>query len=216
MNNTITGVEQEIAFWKEFVKTQRFIDGWAAKIKTPELNQEVADFIKDHIPMHGNILDCGSGVVSILNGLMPGNYRLVATDLLGEEYTGVFDYCKYGLTHPLPIAAENLEFDNFFDIVHMSNALDHCQDPRKAFEQLYAAVKPGGYVILQGFENEANHEKWFGMHQWNIHLNSNVLCIDGKDGHYFGINNPVFAKTIHLPNNKSWFIFIVKKSSDNA
>lgn len=215
MNQQVNGADYEIKFWEGFVKTDRFINGWVADIKTPELNQEVADFIKDNIPMHGSILDCGSGVVSILNGLLPKNYSLISADLLGEEYETIFDYKVHGLIAPLPVGAEALTFEDQFDIVHMSNALDHCQDPAVAYGKLLAAVKPGGYLILQGFENEADHEKWQGMHQWNILLTSSAsdatLSVIGKDGRNFYKSNPVVANKIELPNGKSWFIFIVKK-----
>jgi len=213
MNKQINGSDHEIEFWKGFVKTERFLNGWVPAIKTPELNETVADFIKEHIPMHGSILDSGSGVVSILNGLLPGNFKLLAADLLGEEYEKIFDYPAHGLIAPLAVGAEDLPFDNLFDIVHMSNALDHTQDPKKAYERLWAACKPGGYLIIQGFENEANHENWKGMHQWNIHLDqkTNILVIDGKDGHYVGLVNPVHASLTIFENNKSWFIWIAQK-----
>ena len=61
------GVAYELAFWKEFVKTDRFITGWVGKEKTPELNNKVAEFILAN--KNDNILDVGSGAVSLLNGL---------------------------------------------------------------------------------------------------------------------------------------------------
>lgn len=213
MQKNIPGADHEIEFWKGFVKTDRFLKGWVSKEKTPELNDKVAQFIKDHIPMHGSLLDCGSGVVSILNGLLPDNYKLLATDVLGEEYEKIFDYSAYGIIPPLSVSAEDLPFEGIFDIVHMSNALDHTQDPLKAWERLMAACKPGGYVIVQGFENEANYEKWQGMHQWNIYIDekTNILCIDNKQGHYTGIVNPHWCQKVIFENNKSWFIWIVQK-----
>ena len=53
------GIYHELSFWKEFVKTKRFLEGWVGKQKTPELNQEVADFILS-VP-HESVLDVGSG-----------------------------------------------------------------------------------------------------------------------------------------------------------
>ena len=62
------GIYHELAFWQQFVKTDRFLNGWVGKGKTPELNQEVADFIKS-VP-HETVLDVGSGVCSILNEII--------------------------------------------------------------------------------------------------------------------------------------------------
>ena len=65
----LSAIYHELNFWKSFVKTERFLKGWVANIKTPELHQETADFILS-VP-HKKVLDVGSGVVSILNGLVP-------------------------------------------------------------------------------------------------------------------------------------------------
>ena len=88
----IQGTQQELDFWKGFVKTERFLNGWVAKRKTPELNEFVAHFIQQHD--HAKILDCGSGVVSILNGLCD-DAELVATDLLAEQYAKIFQIIFY-------------------------------------------------------------------------------------------------------------------------
>jgi hypothetical protein len=39
------GVGHELKFWKQFVKTKRFLEGWVANVKTPELDNDVANFI---------------------------------------------------------------------------------------------------------------------------------------------------------------------------
>ncbi len=62
------GIYHELAFWQQFVKTDRFLNGWVKKVKTPELNQEVADFILS--VKNDSVLDVGSGVCSLLNGLV--------------------------------------------------------------------------------------------------------------------------------------------------
>jgi len=203
----IKGTTEELQFWERFAKTDRFLHGWVSKTKTPELQQIVADFILNH--PHNKILDCGSGVVSILNGLCDG--ELVSTDLLGDEYQNLFDYQVHELKPPLPIAAENLPFNNKFDIVHMSNALDHTQNPVKAYKRLYDACKPGGYVIIQGFENEATYENWQGMHQWNIYVKDNRLYCDGKSELFLLADDPVICETVTFENKKSWFIWITQR-----
>ena len=217
----IQGAEHELNFWREFVKTDRFLTGWCGQGKTPELRQEVADFITEHCPKDGSILDCGSGVVSILNGLMPEAY-LAATDVLADEYAKIFDYKKHRIPQPVPIGAEYLQ-EYGYDIVHMSNALDHTQDPVKAYHSMLACVKPGGYLIIQGFENEGEYEKWQGMHQWNIQLVEPIsineekltpphLLITGKNGAInLFVDNSHYHKRLKLDSGKDWFIWIVKK-----
>ncbi|HRI24366.1 MAG TPA: methyltransferase domain-containing protein [Ferruginibacter sp.] len=208
----IPGTQQELQFWERFVKTDRFLTGWVAKGKTPELNAFVAHFIQEH--NHARILDCGSGVVSILNGLCD-DAELVATDLLGDEYMNIFDYNSHQIVPPLPHSAESLPYIDAFDIVHMSNALDHTQRPTDAYMKMVDACKPGGFVIIQGFENEADHERWYGMHQWNIRLieseKGNILDIKGKTEHFQFADTPYVSYNTTFENGKTWYIWVIRK-----
>ena len=57
---------------------------------------------------------------------------------------------------------------NTFDIVRMSNALDHSYDPFSGILEMLKVAKIGGTVRLVHRENEAERELEYGMHQWNI------------------------------------------------
>lgn len=199
------GIYHELNFWQGFVKTDRFLKGWVGKGKTPELNQEVADFIKS--VLHESVLDVGSGVCSILNGLV----NVTPCDPLGDLYKLVFDFERHKLKAPLPFPAEELNFKNEFDIVHISNALDHTQDPRKALDYLLQAVKPGGYLIVQGFFNEATHENWQGFHQWDISLDDyGCMVILGKDSQTIIAWPAHKFSTVNLLG-RDWYYWIIKK-----
>ena len=198
------GIYHELSFWKEFVKTKRFLEGWVGKQKTPELNQEVADFILS-VP-NESVLDVGSGVCSLLNGLV----NVTTCDPLGDLYKLVFDYERHKLVAPLAYPAEYIPFNNEFDIVHISNALDHTQNPVNAVNRLLKAVKKDGYLIVQGFCNEAEWENWQGFHQWNLNLDNGNLFIQGKEFKTTICENVVKSKVINL-GDKDWFYWIVKK-----
>lgn len=201
----ISAIAHELKFWKWFVTTPRFLDGWVRKKKTPELNEIVYNFLKQN---NGKTLDVGSGVVSILNGTIND---LTACDPLGELYECIFDYKKYRIEPCLPLTAEELEFENEFDIVHISNALDHSQDPKKAFEKLLKATKK--YLIIQGFENEADYENWQGFHQWNMTLGDSLI-ISNKKGIKLDTKNyqlKIILKQIVPLTDKNWIIFIAEK-----
>lgn len=199
------GIYHELAFWQQFVKTDRFLNGWVKKVKTPELNQEVADFILS--VKHDSVLDVGSGVCSILNGLV----NVTACDPLGDLYKLVFDYERHKLIAPIAVPAEELKFSNHFDIVHISNALDHCQSPYSALNSLLEAVKDGGYLIVQGFCNEAEHENWQGFHQWNLDLtDSGILRIKGRESELAALWTPHIYKKFEV-NGREWFYWIVKR-----
>lgn len=200
----LKGIYHELAFWQQFVKTDRFLKGWVKKVQTPELHQEVAEFVKS--VDHDNVLDVGSGVVSILNGLV----EVTAVDPLGDLYRLIFDYDRHRLNAPFPYPAEEIPFKDEYDIVHMSNALDHTQNPVDAYKKLLKAVKPGGYLIVQGFVDEAIHEKWQGFHQWNLNIGDNCLIIRNLT-HLTEIeDDPIICKSYSI-GEKNWFIWIVKK-----
>ena len=199
------GIYHELNFWKGFVKTDRFINGWVSNKKTPELNQFVADFIKN-VP-HETVLDIGSGVVSILNGLVP----VTAADPLGDLYKLVFDYPKHKLTAPIPCPAEELPYNAEFDIVHCSNAIDHTQNPILAYSKMMDAVKPGGYLIIQGFENEGTFENWEGFHQNDISVEANTLCLKNQKGHLAVIDTKPTELHFVEFEAKRWYIWIKQK-----
>jgi len=211
-------IEHELNFWKGFVQTERFLVGWCGHHKTPELREQVADFILS-VPHH-KVLDVGSGVVSILNGLIPKE-NITTADPLGDHYKTIFDYQSHGIEAPLAYRAEEIPFENEFDIVHISNALDHSQDPQAAFAALLKAVKPGGYLIVQGFENEGKFENWQGFHQWNIELCDPNYRVD-MPGYFLNLANkhgeeyilsstPENTSLYELENGKTWFVWIEKK-----
>lgn len=212
MNNmqTIKGSDHEISFWKQFVQSDRFINGWLPDRKTPELNDLVYMFLLGQ--PEAKVLDCGSGVVSILHGTVSSE-NLTAYDPLGGHYEGIFNYKEFGFTPPWSIAAEYIVDVDKFDIVHISNALDHCQQPNVAFDRLYRAVKPGGFLIVQGFVNEGTHEEWQGFHNWNLDIDFDSLLITGKTTPPIILDaNPYFACKIYLDVlGRDWLIYITRK-----
>jgi SAM-dependent methyltransferase len=207
------GIAHELGFWKEFVKTDRFINGWVGKIKTPELNNKVAEFILNN--KNNNILDVGSGAVSLLNGLN-NDSNLITCDPLGALYELIFDYNMYGILPPLTYPAEELPYENEFDIVHISNALDHAQDPKLSVDKLLKATKIGGHLIIQGFECEGTFENWLGFHQWDLQYKNQGLTLTDKNNNEILLidntkHNVIMGESFDIGNNKKWLICIINK-----
>lgn len=205
--------QNELDFWKEFITTDQF-KSWLADGVTPELQEgqpEVVQLILSEYAQNKNLklLDCGSGVISVLNGLIPAA-NIDAIDLLAEHYWKIFDYADRPKQQPYPISTEQLTEQQTYDIVHMRNALDHTEDATDSFHNLYAATKKGGCLIIHGFENEGAYEKYQGLHQWNMRVENNDLIIADKQGEVLrhrgtrGIN-----KT--LPTGKKYFIWMLQK-----
>lgn len=209
----LSAIYHELNFWKGFVKTPRFLNGWVKNIKTPELQQTVYDFITAQ--PNARVTDVGSGVVSILNGTVRKGL-LCPVDPLGDLYSLIFDYRIFNVDQPIASTCEDLlDYGvEHADITHMSNALDHTQNPVKAFNSLLAATKPGGHVIIQCFENEAIFENWQGFHQWNLTLPDHLIRIEDKQGNYSFLTGDF--EVVHTEKvqfeSKTWFIWIAKKN----
>ena len=203
-------MQHEIDFWKHFVTTNRFLDGWLSSSKTPELNDIVYGFLLNH--RSSSVLDVGSGVVSLLHGTIDSD-KLVACDPLADEYAKFFNYNGHRVNQPIAKSAESLDLNTKFNIVHISNALDHCQDVQKAYSNLYACVDVNGYLILQSFANEGSYENYEGFHQWNLNTIDNQLILTNKYADTWVLDkDPYFVTKIFIPSlHKEWFIWIKKK-----
>ena len=77
-------------------------------------------------------------------------------------------------------ALTDLYLPESFELVHMSNALDHSFIPIVCIMNMLEVVKVGGKVILRHVENEAEHEEYRGFYQWNVTKKDGVLKLFNK------------------------------------
>lgn len=230
---TTDGFKHELGFWGWFVESPRFLINWVRPKQNPEIRANhpdvakcfddfSADWQEDHPIM---ILDVGSGVLPWIKGILGTKASIIACDPLAEEYAKIFDYALHGQEAPVKAFAESLSFgDNSFDIVHCSNALDHTQNPYKAILEMERVCRPGGMILIQGFENEAVHENWQGLHQWNIALGfsapeGSVMKIEGKEPENYVLHRPesvIYANTRTIQTGphteRNWFVFCYKNT----
>lgn len=203
-DNRPEGFEHEKAFWAEFVASERFQKNWVEAETNPELDHATRNIILSEAAGKPNVLDIGSGPVSILRGLVPD---ITEVDPLGEYYREIYPASKV-----LPIAAEEMEWEGVFDVVHIRNAFDHTQEPYKALNRMNAACRPGGIVFIQGFVNEADYEDWAGLHQWNVSAADGVLRVAGKEKKFsFAPGSVEVCETVSLKTKKEWFYFVYRK-----
>lgn len=164
------GKNHELTFWKRFTKEPRFLQNWISDSPNPECQPETRELIETYLQENpkAKVLDLGSGVVSILRGIVPDD-QLTAVDPLADDYRRIFDYDKHGIIPPVTAPGEKLpQKTSAFNIVHISNALDHADNPGQVLSQLRRVCKKGGLVIISGFVREGEFEKYQGLHQWNI------------------------------------------------
>jgi SAM-dependent methyltransferase len=166
------GKDFEVAFWKEYLTTEGL--HWPEDYK---FRLDPEQLLQNHVIRHldappgaqVSILDVGAGPLTKLGKRWEG--RTV-------EITAVADF---GITPPVQTQPGKVERlterfpANHFDLVNMQNALDHSYDPLLGIRQMLEVVKPGGYVLLLHYTNEAENANYEGFHQWNF-------CAD--NGHF--------------------------------
>lgn len=190
----MVSTDRELIFW------ERQIIGVGAEVEKMRLQldvsrhdelvpKDVRPFLQ-HIPHGGQVLDVGSGPISLLSGgHRRGEWVLTATDLLANEYQALLR--SYGhaqatngvryVACPGEKLAEVLPTD-FFDFISMNNALDHTVSPRTTVEQMVKVSKRGAHIAITGHTCEGTHEKWEGMHQHDLWVEDDRLMRCGKHG----------------------------------
>lgn len=186
-------LQAELSFWQTFMVSDRFIQNWCHAAPNPELELEVDFFVqgvareieKQH--RKARILDVGSGPVSILNGsFVDVNVKLVAVDRLANRYATMWTQEPKGhVCMPEACAGEELLKyfgPRMFDVTHVRNALHQMTDPLVVIQQMIQVTKPGGYIVVHGFEDDACHENWNGLHKWNVRWEAGDLIVESKIG----------------------------------
>lgn len=136
-------------------------------------------------PMIGNkkeivIAELGAGMFCTIGSIWPGTrVKIYASDALADEFNQMINNANIVPIIPVKKAdMENLPYkNNYFDIVHCCNALDHTKDPIKAIQEMYRIVKPGGYIYLRHFTNVGKHEGYQGLHMWNLDVDKGECVI---------------------------------------
>jgi SAM-dependent methyltransferase len=107
------------------------------------------------------------------------------------EYAKLWDY--HHKTPLVPITYEDFEHlsyqDNYFDMVHCVNALDHTVDARQALSELERVCKPGGWIYLRHAPDQKKH--YGGMHRFDASTSgfdngTELVPLDGYDVHLAG------------------------------
>lgn len=141
-----------------------------------------------------NIAELGSAMFCTIGNMwLNTKINMYASDILADEFNEMLKEAR--ITPVIPVVKEdmeNLSYSNeFFDIVHCANALDHTVNIKKALEEMKRVCKKGGWIYLRHFQNVGEHENYGGDHRWNIepiltpfNFNKNVR-IWNKENQFF-------------------------------
>lgn len=111
------------------------------------------------------IADIGSGPYSIIGSYLDN----VKVDIYHSDRQD-FSYFweKRQMTAPISVQIENMEKltyqDNFFDIVHCCNALDHTADAEQAVKEMIRVCKVDGWIYIKCSLNQLDTGY---RHYWN-------------------------------------------------
>jgi SAM-dependent methyltransferase len=166
---------------------------------------QVIDYCEQFIAEHGRkpkVLDFACGPISSLAYLVHHDLaELTAVDILGPEYAQLFEL--HGIESPVPSqwgVGEYLtdQVGTDYDLVHVRNALDHCQVPAVVWLNLFEVTREGGVLCQVHSINEAEKEGYKQLHQFNVYPKDDELWIGERDGFDFCL-------TAHLPLRRRWF-----------
>lgn len=192
-NIWLRGLKNEISFWKKFVEEQggESFYGWERMVSPTRIFELEKDIPPQQYGSEYKFIDIGSGPFSRC-GIVTDKVNLVSVWV--DPLAGVYEKLKEDnqLNDNIDLETGFVEFldrrfsENTFDMVHMSNSLDHCFDAVYGIMQLLNICKIGGLVILRHHENEAERGNYTGLHQWNLSLNNpeNSFIIWRKDIRY--------------------------------
>jgi len=208
--NWSDGIASELDFWDRWLSTKglQWPEDYKRRLDPNTPVQPWYEKILDEIPADPvRVLDVGAGPLTILGRIHPRKKVLLeATDALAREYDVLLR--KHGVIPPLPTTCAEAEkltnhfAPGMFDFVHASNCIDHCAEPFLAICQMLAVARIGATVLLSHEENEAEHERYTGFHQWNFTVENGNFIIRGK-GQTFNVTEllgSVAALDSHLEN----------------
>jgi len=148
-----------------------------------ELQPELAELLRKcaNAADEALVIDVGSGPLTTVGSKWTHPLRVMAIDPLADQYNALMD--ELGVVPPVrPVrgSAErllDLIVAESADLLVMNNALDHSFQPLQCVMNLVAAAKPGCFVYLNHFANEAERERYAGLHQWNIFRRGNDTIV---------------------------------------
>lgn len=179
LNTWLAGIDDEIMFWDNYIRNEGgdYFYSFYKTVDSKRFFELEGDIPKEYYGKQYTFVDVGSGPFSRCGRVTDKvDLKAVSVDPLAMAYSLMKR--EYGVDNGVELKhgfVELLEYEfeeNSFDMVHMSNSLDHSFSALDGIWQLLYICKVGGKVILRHHENEAEEEQYQGFHQWNLSLHN--------------------------------------------
>lgn len=223
----IRGLSDEIGYWRGYLQSRGgdYADDFAFRLRGDTWVRDRDPVLAETLDSLGvaepNLLDVGAGPLTNLGKqLSTGRLTIHPCDPLADVYGWLLD--EAGVRAPVKTVfadAENLAMyfpHDGFDAVHCANALDHSYDPLAGILEMLKVVKSSGFIHLGHFENEAEHEQYGGLHQWNITERDGDLVFWNRHAELSlrgigGAAVEVATRGIPLDSGRRWILAQIRK-----
>ena len=138
------------------------------------------------------IADLGAGLFCTIGNLWDtAKVKVVPSDILADRFRELLT--EHKIAPVIPIEQQDMEAltyeDQSFDIIHCVNALDHCGDALEALSEMWRICKPGGWIYLRHYPHVGEHQRYCGLHQWNIDIDSKGVGILWNKNFHFEMDS---------------------------
>jgi len=128
----------------------------AKEMGLPEIREKVKEYYykfrflqeiieQTDINEKSKILDIGCGIKTVLHFL--SGAMKVGIDPLADEYKKMYSYPPDLIIEKS--FGEKIKYpENYFDVVFITNTLDHTEDPRKIISEAWRVLKKEGYLVM--------------------------------------------------------------------
>ena len=210
------GLARELAWWRGFLRERAMADAGYRRRFDPRmpLQPHLAALLPAGRPARElRLLDCAAGPVTGVGKTVDGHpLDLVAVDALAGEYAALL--AELGMEPPVPSRPGEVErLDGLFppdafDLVTMTNALDHCHDPELALRQMLRVARPGGAVVVEHYR-DASDAGYQGLRQWTLEPADRDLVVR-NDRHRFSVASQLPGVAVAADVRDDWMTVVIR------
>lgn len=175
----------EVDFWRKWIQTKGA--RWDEDYKRRQdpgmaLQPHIRELISAPAGATVKILDVGAGPLTVVGKVWDGRtLEIAAVDPLADEYgRAMNDNGVVPLVRTRKGEAERLTelfAPGTFDLVYALNCLDHSYNPLEAVRQMVLVAKEGCCAHLEHYSDEAERQKYQGLHRWNFRVEDGKFVI---------------------------------------